>query len=275
MTNKPSFRKFLLAAIGVTIAVPLVCSLVNTPQIGAQAQTTPGSSLPSFEVVSIKPNRSGDNKFRLGTPAGRFTATGMTIKALIAWAFNVKDFQLTGGPGWINSERYDIDAKIEDSLADELQKLTADQRGDQIRRMVQSLLADRFKLTVSHATKEVPVYALVGAKNGTKLTESPEYRGMMRMAGGQLTATGVPIKYLADAISRELDRVVLDQTGLKGNYDFMLQWTPELPTPAGAGDGSQGTPNMPFPNSSAPSLFTALQEQLGLRLESTKGRSMF
>jgi bla regulator protein BlaR1 len=273
MTNKPSSgRTFLLAAIGVAIAVPLACGLVNTPQIRAQTETTSGASVPSFEVVSIKLNRSGDDKFRLGTAAGRFTTTGTTTKALIAWAFNVKNFQLTGGPGWINSEKYDIDAKIEDSLANELQKLTPDQRGDQIRLMVQSLLADRFKLKVNHATKELPVYALVVAKNGPKVTESQEYRGMMRMsARGQLTATGIPIRYLTDAISRELDRVVLDQTGLKGNYDFTLQWTPEIPTPAGAGDGSQGTPNTPLSNSSAPSLFTALQEQLGLRLESTKG----
>jgi uncharacterized protein (TIGR03435 family) len=199
--------------------------------VGKSAQATGASSL-SFEVVSIKPNRSEDDRLRLGTSPGRFTATGTTAKMLIGWAYNVKDFQLSGGPGWINSEKYDIDAKVEDSVATELQKLTPDQRGDQIRRMVQSVLADRFKLKVIHGTKELPVYALVVAKNGPKLTESPEYGGMMRITGrGQVTATGVPIKYLADAISREVDRVVLDQTGLKGYYDFMLQWNARDPNP--------------------------------------------
>jgi uncharacterized protein (TIGR03435 family) len=268
-------KKLFLATAGVAaLALPVVVGLVNSPQIRAQSQPSTGASLPSFEVASIKANHSGDNRVRLGTSPGRFTTTGGTAKMIIGWAYNVKDYQISGGPSWINSEKYDIDAKMEDSLANELQKLTPDQRGDQIRSMVQALLANRFKLKVSHVTKEGPVYGLVVAKGGPKVTESKEYGGMMRMMGrGQLTATGVPIKYLTDAISRELGRVVLDQTGLKSNYDFMLQWTPEIPTPpaSGTGDGSQGTANAPLPDSSEPSLFTAIQEQLGLKLESQKG----
>jgi uncharacterized protein (TIGR03435 family) len=287
VANKLNFAsKLLLAAVSMA---PFVFGLVNAPQVRAQSPQTTGAPLPSFEVASIKPNRSGDNHFFISFQPGRFTATGATTRFLIEDAYNVKDFQVSGGPSWINSERYDIDAKEEDSLVEELQKLPPDQRAEQIRLRVQSLLADRFKLTLHRETKELPVYALVIAKNGPKLQEAKSgdtypkgmkgldgraHAGMMRMGRGQLTGQAIPLASLVHMLSQQLGRTVLDKTGLKGNYDFALQWTPDQSQPAmlmGPEGGKPGTDNAPPPESSGPSLFTAIQEQLGLKLESQKG----
>jgi len=291
LANKLSLgRKTLLATFGIAaVAGPVLFGLLNAPQAHAQSTQTTATPSPSFEVASIKPNRSGDMFIRIMFQPGRYTANGVTTKHLITMAYNVKDFQVSGGPSWINSERYDIEAKEPDSIAEELPKLPPDQREEQSRLMLQSLLADRFKLKLSHTTKELPVYALVIAKNGPKLQEAkpgdnypngikgPDGRahpGVMRMGPGELTGQGIAIKFLVRLLSQQVGRDVLDQTGLKGNYDLTLKWTPGpgegmmLRGPEGANPGPESPPP---PDSSGPSLFTAIQEQLGLKLESTKG----
>jgi uncharacterized protein (TIGR03435 family) len=153
--------------------------------------------------------------------------------------------------------------------------------------MVQSLLADRFSLRLSHKTEILPIYALVIAKTGAKLQESKPSEnyssgakrhvgeeGEFSMSQGQLTAQGFSIEGLVWLLSRSLGRPVLDQTGLRGNYDFTLQWTPDEGHGSMANvqtDGGPGTVAPPLPGSSGPSIFTAIQEQLGLKLEPTKG----
>jgi uncharacterized protein (TIGR03435 family) len=276
------------------IAGSLLCSLAIVPPIRAQAPPTTGAPLPSFEVASIKPNHSGDLMTRVNAPKGRFVATNMTAKTLIAWAYAgislpLRDDQLSGGPSWISSERYDIDAKLDDSQVEALEKLPPEQRILQIRLGVQSLLADRFKLVVRDETKEIPVYALVIAKNGPKLQEAkpgdtypngikgPDGRshpGVMWMEGGKLTGQALPMASLAMILSHQLGRPVLDRTGLTGKYDIALTWTPDQSS-AGTFMGTAGfkpdAESTPPPESSGPSIFTAIQEQLGLKLESTKG----
>src|SRR5208337_1943145 len=293
LADKLSFgRKLLLTAIGIAaVAGPVVFGLLNIPQGRAQSPQKTGAPSPSFDVASIKPNRSGELNISFGFQPGRFIANGTTVKQLIALAYNVRDLQVSGGPSWIDSERYNIEAKEPDSVAEELPKLPPAQRGEQLRLMVQSLLADRFKLKLSRETKELPVYALVVAKNGPKLQEAkpgdtypngikgPDGRpaggaGMMRMGPGQLTGQGLPMASLAHLLSEQLGRTILDQTELKGKYDFTLQWTPDQSLagmPMGPEGGKPGTDNAPPPESSGPSIFTAIQEQLGLKLESTKG----
>jgi uncharacterized protein (TIGR03435 family) len=279
-------RQLTLFAI---VAAPPVFGLMNAPRVRAQSPQTTGAPLPSFEVASIKPNRSGDMRFFISMAPGRFTATGATTKFLIEDAYDVKDFQVSGGPSWINSERYDIEAKEPDSVVEELPKLPPEQRRKVLRSMVQSLLADRFKLKLTRGTKEMPVYALVVAKNGPKLQEAkpvdtqadaPSGPGghphlpMMRMSPGELTGQGVALSFLASALSQQLGRTVLDQTGLKGNYDFTLKWTPEQGEGmmlGGPGGGGPPPDSAPPPDTSGPSIFTAIQEQLGLKLETTKG----
>jgi uncharacterized protein (TIGR03435 family) len=220
---------------------------------------------------------------------GKFTARAQTVKEVIRFAYDIKsDNQLSVGPSWIDSEKYDIDAKEEDTVAEKLQKLPFEEQDKQIRLMVRSLLADRFKLKVSHETKDLPVYALVVAKKGPNLTETKvataaaggasapnkAFRGVRFMGPGELTGTNINIGLLADVLSEdpEVGRLVIDQTGLKGNYDWTLKWTPGPGAPMfkDADGGRAPTDALP-PDSSGPSIFTAIEEQLGLKLESTKG----
>jgi bla regulator protein blaR1 len=223
-----------------------------------------------FEVASIKPADPNTHGMRVQmAPGGRLTASGVTVKFLIQQAYNVKDFQITGGPGWIGSDRYDISTKAEGEG-----QITP----EQLRPMMQALLADRFKLTFHRETKEMPVYALVVGKNGPKMHESERHedaegRGgtQIRMSRGQITAQAMSMAMLANQLSNRLGRNVLDKTGLTGNYDFTLEFTPEGMQPMGMPPREGGADAPPPVDSPGPSIFTAVQDQLGLKLESQKG----
>jgi uncharacterized protein (TIGR03435 family) len=263
-----------LAAI-VLALTPFV--VLHGPQARAQSAPAASGPPPAFEVASIKPNKSGNGLTKLMFAPDGLSASGVPIKALIGFAYNVKEFQMSGGPGWLDTERYDIEAKMDEATIASLRKMTPEQGIEQRRLMVQSLLAERFKLKVSHSSKEMAVYALLVAKNGPKLTKTADdpsapgggQRKMMSMQAGELTANGIPMNALADRVAREVGRNVIDKTGLQGRYDFTLHWTPER-APGGSADGGSG-PAPPPPDASGPSIFTALQEQLGLKLESQKG----
>ncbi|MCL5745355.1 MAG: M56 and DUF3738 domain-containing protein, partial [Acidobacteria bacterium] len=284
-------KKLLLAAAAMTAVVgPIGFGLMNAPAGRAQSQVE-AAPAETFEVASIKPNKSGERNVRMMNSPGRFRATNVSLKMLIRMAYGVQDFQITGGPGWMNSDTYDVEAK-EPGRADAVSPMNMDEnqrKADEERRkrMVQALLADRFQLKLHRETKDLPVYALVVAKNGPKLKESEipadakgpgpggKFRGMM-MGPGQLSGDGATLEFLATALSNTLGRPVLDQTGLKGLYDFKLQWTPDegqrrmmMVMKGGPGAGSGDAP--PPPDASGPSVFTAIQEQLGLKLESKKG----
>ena len=213
---------------------------------------------------------------------------GITPKMLLEEAYSVKDAQISQAPPWFDTDRYDIDAKPEEPVGAAIDKLPRDDQKDKLMQMVQALLADRFKLAISHESKEMPIYAMVVAKGGPKMKvsdfkppERPEalpptppksgdraMRGRIMMRPGNLTSTGIEMRMLADALSSFTGRPVIDKTNLSGRYEFTLQWTPNTPV---AGMGAPGGPEAaPAPESSGPSLFTAIREQLGLRLESQK-----
>jgi uncharacterized protein (TIGR03435 family) len=222
---------------------------------------------PSYEVASVKPGDPNDRQVRVAGQGGRFTVANASLKMLIGLAYGVQDHQISGGPNWLDSEKYNIEAKI-DSAA-----VTApgpDSAGRMLL-MIQSLLGERFKLTVHRESKEEQVYELVVAKGGSKLKEADtgkQGRGARRPGRGQLTSMGAPISSLVNALSQQLGRSVIDKTGLTGGYDFELKWTPDPGETAGLFGGPDAPPP-PDPN--GPSIFTALQEQLGLRLESAEG----
>ncbi len=288
----------LLGATGfVGVAIPTVFGLLNSTQTRADSQVQSiASAAPVYEVASIKPNKSDNGFFRMMFERNGFSATSVTLRMLIRTAYGIEDSQIFGAPNWLNSEKYDIEARMDSSVADGLRKISDDERNVEKRRMLQALLADRFKLTFHRETKQLGTYVLVIAKNGPKLKEarpgdtypkglkdpdggSPV--GMFRMgryAGGrgELVGQALPIATLVRVLSEKiLNRSVLDNTGLAGSYDFTLQWTiadeSQGPMFKGAGDEKQITGSNPPSESSGPSFFTAIQEQLGLKLESQKG----
>jgi uncharacterized protein (TIGR03435 family) len=203
-------------------------------------------------------------------PPDGITATNVTLQMLIRAAYGVQDYQISGAPNWLKVDKYDLGAKMSSTVADELHKLDQDRSMLERRRMLQALLADRLKLTLHRDTKQLPIYSLVVAKHGSKLNEAKE-EGYMRLGRGQLTSQGVDIATLASALSRQLGRPVLDKTGIAGYYEFTLQWTPDESQTFTGLDGSLIPDKAQPRDPSGPSVFIAIQEQLGLKLESGKG----
>ena len=247
---------------------------------------------PEFEVASIKPApppTANGMRIMMGGDPGRVNMSNISIKDMMRQAYQVKEYQISG-PDWMNSVRFDVVATIPPNTPKEDVPL-----------MWQSLLADRFKLTLHREKKELPVYALAVGKNGPKLKESENQdvpvvagppggglfsgggRGMVMMGRGRLTANRSTVANFAELLSRQMDRPVVDQTEIKGLYDFTLEWTPDerqrmqfmpgmpAPPPGAGGEeraqragGSEGTPP------SGPTIFVAVQEQLGLKMEAKK-----
>ena len=284
-------RKLLLSAAGLlAVVVPIFFGLVNATPIRAQTQSeTAAAGAPDleshgFESASIKPHKSSGavEMSRVSfTPYG-FTATNVTLQTLIRDVYRVQESQIAGPADLLNSDRYDIEARMEKSVADELRKLDPYQSLPERQRMLQSLLADRFKLTIHRESKELPVYALAIAESGPKLQEAqhgdtyangikgPDGRpggpGNIRIGRDTLTGQALSMADFVRALSDQLGRPVLDKTGLTGRYDLNLQWTPDdsqLPM-----FKATGTPSASQSAASGSSLFTTMQDQLGLKLES-------
>ena len=274
-------KKMLLASAGtLAFGIPLAIGILNAPRVHAQTETPKLT----FEVASIKPNNGDDRRVGIQImPGGGLRTTGTTLKFLMTFAYDVRDFQISGGPGWINSDRFDIMAKAgqgdSEATLDDMRKMTdalMKPAVDKVREKLRALLTERFQLTIRHETKEEPVYALVVGKNGPKLQESQAKEGAgrhMLMNRGELTGEGVPMEFLASTLSSQLGRPIIDRTGLTGHYDFKLKWTPDPGQSAWlfGGPPPPGAEAPPPPDPNGPSIFTAVQEQLGLRLESQKG----
>jgi uncharacterized protein (TIGR03435 family) len=215
----------------------------------------------TFEVASIKPSKPGQRGGGIKPlPGGQeYTAKSVPVKLIISLMYKVPLRQITGGPGWLDSDLYDIEAKADHSY-----------NIDDLHTMFQNLLADEFKLVFHKEIKEGPVYALMVDKTGSKMrvNESPQNFDIPIMGPpGSVTGTRVPMQYfcwwLGQALQRD-ERPVIDKTGLDKNYDFTLEFTPELP------------PDFPKENLPAgfldhPSIFDALRQKLGLKLEAQKG----
>lgn len=227
----------------------------------------------SFEVASVKRSAPDALGFFLQIqPGGGLRAMGATVKNLIALAYGLREFQISGGPRWADSDRFDVNARAERSPASETPAADPRQNGSELRERVKSLLAERFQLAVRSESQEQDGYALVVAKNGPKFHEAKsDSKPFIRGRRGSISGQGTTMQFLAVNLSNQIGRPVLDRTGLPGNYDFNLEWTPDF----GRGSGSMGGPTAgaEAPAASDPedrSVFAALQEQLGLRLEPQK-----
>jgi uncharacterized protein (TIGR03435 family) len=203
-------------------------------------------------------------------------------------AYQLQSSQLIGAPDWIATERFDIVAK----MAEDTNSAQGAARPGDTRLMLRPLLAERFRLEVHHEQRELPIYALVVANKGGQLGASLRRSGIdcvalaataptapqppnadrptcgMRLGPGLLTAGAIPLSQFTNALAPFLERIVINRTELVGNFDIDLSWTPEQ---VSQGTPAPGAPPLPAIDPSGPSIFTAIQEQLGLKLESTKG----
>lgn len=204
-----------------------------------------------FEVASVKPSKPGGILSGGLSPGGRFVANNTTLRLLIEQAYGIQPYQHKGGPNWLDSETFDVNAEAGRTITSE-----------ELHRMLQALLADRFKLAMHQDPKKLAGYVLVVGKRGTKLQEAqkgPGVRFGVRNFGGQMSGPA-SMQQLAEAVGRALQTPVVDKTGLQGSFDFSFPWSPLRRTaqPPNAADIDQ-----------PPSLFTSLDE-LGLNLQPEK-----
>jgi uncharacterized protein (TIGR03435 family) len=260
-----------LTRIALTLGVSLTLSAISTGQAGQKRER------PAFDVASVRENRSGGDQGMLLPQGSQLNAQNYRLRLLIQFAYRVQPFELVGGPDWIDSARFDVTAKA----PFEPKRAPVGDPPGEMEQMVQTLLAERFKLQVHRETREMPIYALVlarrdgqmgprlrreadvcaASRNATARGEKPPEIptradgrpacGMMG-GGGRFFAGGVTIARLASALSPQAARVVVDRTGLSGYFEADIEFSPDALTNAA---------------SERPSFFTALEEQLGLRLE--------
>jgi len=244
----------------------LIFNLVFVASVG-QAQQ-PIAIPPTFEVASVRPTDANTGPFGMFTyPGGRLTITQQSLKAIIQEAYGVSSFQVSGGPKWLDEDRYDIVAKPPSSS--ESSKFSPPTIKTPPTRemllMLQALLADRFQLRLHRETKDGPAYALMVAAKGPKLTPTKNPDAFRYVGGGVtddprlplfMSAENASMEMLASRLSDRFGRPVLDQTGLKGDFDFMFKYEKDDPQP--------GTPN------NFRTLVSAIQDHLGLRLAQTK-----
>lgn len=208
-----------------------------------------------FEEASIKPGDPNALGGTTNSDPGRFSAVNVTLKRLIGRAYDIEPYQIEGGPKWMDSDRFTIAAKLNDD--DSAKSRSREERGRLTRAALQSMLEERFHMSGHRESKVMPCLALVVARGGTKIHEvEPKGGGTWSQNPGMLTAKGMSMPDMAARMASAVQRPVVDQTGLKGVYDLKLEWSPESASPDA--------------KTELPSIFAALQEQLGLKLETTK-----
>jgi uncharacterized protein (TIGR03435 family) len=273
------WKKCLITtALFAAIIGPTAVGVLNAPRLQAQSSASGATRPPEFEVASIKANNSGEQRTSMRALPGRIEGTNRTLKLLIQNAYRLQDFQIVGGPGWLNSARFDISAKADGAVTQA-----------EVALMLRKLLADRFKLISHTETREMALYALarsrtdgsvgaqlrasnadcLGERSSPRRPQSSPSPGQapecgFRESAGNMMARGIDLDAFAAELAAYASRPVVDKTALIGKFDLTLNWTPEQSAPP---DGSGSPPADP----NQPSIFTALQEQLGLKLESTRG----
>jgi uncharacterized protein (TIGR03435 family) len=229
----------------------------------AQASISPiQSAPPTFDVASIRPMSYADDvpsHISNSSKTSEFRAVNVTLRALLEVAYALPETQMLGGPGWTATDKFALEAKSDPKFDQQLAALSPSEAKQAKRDMLRSLLAERFKLAAHTETREMPIFALIVAKGGSKLVQSKSSKTALSGGRGRISIKGDDsLAVLAFELSWRLGRPVMDHTGLEGRYELNLNWAADDGEPI-ASDSATG-----------PSLFTAIQEQLGLKLEPTK-----
>jgi len=237
-----------------------------------RSQTLPPPPAYTYDVVSIHKSDPGQRNVHMGEgPQGGVRTINTSVLILISAAYKVQTYQIIGAPGWVSSEHFDVTFTPDraEAVVDPSKSLKEWQSSwSRNMQRLQAVLRDRFRLVLRAETRELPIYGLDQAKGGAKLSPHMDGRpGPSIQTNGdrQITATDATMEMLAEQLSMMLGRPVHDETGLQGRFDLKLDWTPDLDSPMGQSLQS------PINSAAGPSIFTALTEQLGLRLESKKG----
>ncbi len=235
-----------------------------------QAQSPAGDvKAMTFDAVSIKPSSPNALSSGMGFDHGRFSAPAAIFKFLVMFAYDMKmpDY-IYGIPDAFSNARFDIEAKVDAETMEALNKLAPKEALEQEKLIVRAMLEDRFKLKAHKETKNLPIYSLVVAKGGSKMKESnlegPDdapKQPSLRIRSDSFTAQGITMDLFATNLTFRVNRIVVNNTGLKGHYDLALEWQPENAPASTQNNGLDAKP----------SIFTAMQEQLGLKLEPAKG----
>jgi len=265
-----------MTGIGPTFTRIAICIALTASIAAAQK--------PVFEVASIKRSSATGGNASIGDqPGGRFVASYISLRRVIQFAYRDNQ-QFIGGPDWLDNDRWDIEAKAPEGAISPRSSAFSIAAPDTLAFMVQSLLEERFQLKAHRETRELPLYELTVSKNGAKVKLSEDQtppaallggggrqrgqlpRGGIRLGRGDLEAQAQSIAILATALGAlYVDRPVIDKTGLKDLYDIQLQWSPDPGLTATVNPGAAST------TATGPSLFNAIEEQLGLKLEAGKG----
>jgi uncharacterized protein (TIGR03435 family) len=302
MTTRYGRNGYVAAKQGINmakligLAATVVLNLLQTvPSCAQDRPENAGATFsPAFEVASIKPVESDSfaPMVTINFEPDRYVASNCSLQMLIKEAYGTDDYRILGGPQWINSARYEIEARIDVETYRQLQKLNYDQLKLAHQQMVQALLSDRFKLEIHQDTKVLPIYSLVITKNGPKLREASlgeTYANGAQDPGGRplgphtvgnksslkgsewivvLTGQAASLDVLANAVRVYLGRTIVDNSGLKGQYDFQITFN----WPFDSGDDPKQQPdNDTPPQYSERTLFDAFRDQLGLKLVPQKG----
>jgi uncharacterized protein (TIGR03435 family) len=279
MMMKHLSRSLHYALLAVALASPVMAHAQMFPidMSASDTKADPNVKLPAYDVASVKENKSSDGGMRIMSMPDGFSCSNVSLKTLVGFAYGIRQDLISGGPGWAASTGFDVDAKVAPEDVEAFKKLSPRQRNS----LLQNLLEERFQLKLHKETKTLTMYDLEVAKGGPKLKAAviPEtteegakmpddgklpgggkMHGRMMMGPGMFQGQSVTMQAIANQMSSIVHYTVVDKTGLKGEFDVDLKWSADQGGSAG-GDSS----------ADAVSIFTAVQEQLGLKLQSTKG----
>jgi uncharacterized protein (TIGR03435 family) len=259
MPNLQAIQRLLTRTALALLLLPVAASAQSVSQTISQTAPPPG---PAFEVAAIKPGRPGNTGSGWDTDKNRTTIENYTLQQLIKRAYDVhSNSQIIGGPDWLTKQHFDISAKIDDNEMARIEKMTPEQKSHEYRAILQSLLLERFHLKAHMETRPLPAYALLVNGARSKLTSLPgkadSANHSMSIRNAHMEAKAISMDGLAEHLSNMPEvgeRIVINRTDLTGDFDFELNWTPD-----------RGAP--PSSDAVYPGLFTALREQLGLKVE--------